>query len=241
MTKEEKTGSAEQIDSRPTLISRVTTLIPHPITQALLISIVITSATYVIAIAAGWLKPGELNYFEILAGGLNYIATYLCIKQKRIYALIGIFGSGVWSYVFWTNGLLASSVVNAYLAILLIYGYWRWGKDTNPRPPRHLKVKWVPAYLIFTTLFYLGAVYITNKLGGEFAFWDAAILVLTILAQLLQDQKVITVWFVWGLVNIVGVILYFNSGLYFAVIQQAIFGLANILGYREWKRDLVND
>lgn len=62
---------------------------------------------------------------------------------------------------------------------------------------------------------------------------------LTILAQLLQDQKVIQVWFVWTAVNIIGVVIYWNSGLYFAFIQQAIFGVANYWGWRDWHRSMV--
>ena len=70
------------------------------------------------------------------------------------------------------------------------------------------------------------------------AFWDAAILVFTILAQLLQDQKVIFAWVIWGAVNVAGVILYFNSEIYFAMVQQLIFGFANIWGWMEWRKTM---
>lgn len=209
--------------------------------QAALIAVVLTTTTYALALAIGWLEPGVVNWFEIGAGLLNYAATFLCIKQKRAYALVGILGSITWAYVFFSNNLLASAIVNIYLAGMLVYGYFRWGKDTKSRPVRHLSLKWAPVYVIVTALIYFGAVWITNAFGGSFVFWDAAILVFVILAQLLQDQKIITAWIVWTLVNIVGVILYFNTEIYFAMIQQVIFGFANIWGWVEWKRTMKRE
>jgi nicotinamide mononucleotide transporter len=206
--------------------------------QAAIIAVMFTGTTYALALTLGWLTPQTLNWFELVAGALSYVATFLCIKQKRAYAIVGIVGSILWAYVFWSNDLLASAVVNAYLAIILIYGYWRWGKDTNPRPVHHLAWKWVPVYALSTAVIYFGAVWITDALGGKMAFWDAAILVFTILAQLLQDQKVIFAWVVWGAVNVAGVILYFNTEIYFAMVQQLIFGFANIWGWMEWKKTM---
>jgi len=210
----------------------------NPFIQAALVAVILTSLSYLAAVALGWIAPGSLNGMEILAGGLNYVATFLCIKQKRSYALVGVVGSAAWSYVFFSQGLIASGAVNLYLVLTLIYGYWRWGKDGSTRPVRYLQLKWAPVYLGATGLIYLGAVWLTQSLGGSFVFWDAAILVLTILAQLLQDQKIILAWVVWTLVNIVGVILYFNSGIYFALMQQLVFGLANIWGWIEWRKTM---
>ena len=220
------------------LSARIPVKFKNAFLQAILLAALFTGATYALALALGWLTPGTLNWFELAAGALNYVATFLCIRQKRAYALVGIVGSALWAYVFWSNDLLASAVVNAYLAIMLIYGYWRWGKDTDPRKVHQLSWKWIPVYAIATVLIYLGAVWITDALGGKMAFWDAAILVFTILAQLLQDQKVIFAWIVWGAVNIAGVVLYYNSGIYFAMVQQVIFGLANIWGWIEWKKTM---
>lgn len=210
----------------------------NPFIQAGLVAAMLTSLTYLVAVALGWIIPGSLNGMEIVAGALNYAATFLCIKQKRSYSLLGIVGSAAWSYVFFSQGLIASGAVNLYLVFTLVYGYWRWGEDGLTRPVRHLQLKWAPVYIGATALIYFGAVWLTHALGGSFVFWDAAILVLTILAQLLQDQKIILAWVIWTSVNIVGVILYFNSGIYFALMQQLIFGLANIWGWIEWRKTM---
>ena len=211
---------------------------PNVWVAAALIALTLSGLTYALALSLSWIQVGEFSTMEIFAGTLNYAATFLCIKQRRNYALVGIVGSASWSYVYFSNDLLASGTVNLYLALMLVYGWWRWGKDTNSRKVHNLGLKWVPVYLVVTALIYGGAVWITSALGGRFAPLDAGILVLTILAQLLQDQKVIQAWFVWTAVNVIGVIIYWRSGLYFAFIQQAIFGLANYWGWVDWHRSM---
>ncbi len=217
------------------------TVVKNDYLLGLIIALAITGATYAIAVPLGWQDGANLDYIAVGASVLNYIATFLTIKQRRFYAIVGIVGSALWAWDFLQANLLASAVTNAYLAIWLIYSWWRWGKDTNTRKVHHLSLKWAPVYLVLTVATYFGAVWINNALGGSFAFWDSAILVLTILAQLLQDQKVILCWVVWMGANIIGVWEYFANGLYFAAVQQVLFGLSNIWGWVEWQKTMKAD
>lgn len=205
--------------------------------QAFLIAVALVVSTYALAYSLGWIQ-GDPNWWEIAASGLNYGATYLSIKQKRFFYLLGITASGIYAYVYGDAGLIASAVLSAYLTISLIYGFLRWGGDKKTRPVHRIQGWWWLAYIGATGVFYGGAVLITTALGGSFAPFDAAILVLTILAQFMLDNKVIETWAVWTLVNIVGVGLYFTAGLHFAAIQQLIFGFANLWGFLAWKKTM---
>lgn len=207
--------------------------------NAVLIALTLTSVTYLLAYEVGWVS-GEPNWLEVGAAGLNYGATYLSIKQKRLFYLIGVLASALYAVVYGQYGLLASSVLSMYLTISLFYGYWRWGKDSNTRPVHHIKGWWWVAYIMATAVFWLGAFLTVRALGGSFAPWDSAILILTIAAQFMLDNKVIETWAVWTLVNIVGTIVYFNSELYFAAVQQVLFGVANLWGYLAWRKTMVS-
>ena len=212
------------------------TLFRNVFVQAALIAVVLTTATYILAFSVGWVT--EPNWLEILASGLNYGATYLSIKQRRFFYVIGIGASAIYAVVYGQSGLLASAVLSMYLTTSLVYGFLRWGGDGNTRPAHHLSWKWLPVYVAITAIFYTGAVITVSLLGGSFAFWDSAILVLTILAQFLLDNKVMETWIVWTLVNIVGTIIYFQSGLYFAAVQQVLFGMANLWGWLSWRKTM---
>lgn len=226
--------------SIPYIPSRPIAVFKNDYVTAALLAVSLTAATYLLAFSLGWVS-GQPNWLEVLASGMNYAATYLSIKQRRFFYMIGVAASAIYAVVYGQAGLLASAVLSLYLTLSLIYGFFRWGKDSDSRPVHHLSWKWLPVYLLVTVGFYAGASFTVHALGGTFAFWDAAILVLTILAQFMLDQKVIQTWIVWTLVNIVGVVLYFSSGLYFAAMQQLIFGLANAAGWYFWKRSMDLD
>ncbi|QIG57946.1 hypothetical protein SEA_PAULODIABOLI_262 [Microbacterium phage PauloDiaboli] len=204
---------------------------------AAVIALGLSGATFALAYAAGWLS-GAPNWFEVAGATINYGATYLSIKQRRFTYALGFAASAAFAIAYFQYGLLASAILSAYLVGQLVYGYFRWGPDAESRPVH--KFKWGNwwMYALATVLTYAGAVAVSTAFGGQFAFWDGAILVLTILAQFLLDNKVLAAWFVWTAVNVVGVTLYATAGAPFAAIQQLIFGLANIWGYLAWKKTM---
>lgn len=222
----------------PTRTSGLVRFFKHDFTLAALIGITLTTATFLLAYSVGWLTDAP-NWFEVAASTLNYGATFLAIKQRRGVYVLGFVASGLFAVAYFQYNLLASSFLSLYLVGQLIYGYFRWGPDAASRPVHKFQWKWAWAYALATIGTYAGAVIIVTLLGGSFAFWDAAILVLTILAQWLMDNKVLSSWFVWTAVNVIGVTLYATAGAPFAAVQQLIFGLANIYGFFLWRRSML--
>lgn len=204
--------------------------------MAALIALVATGLTFLGLLLFAPAGTYTFSWLEITAVALNYGATYLSIKRRRFFYLIGIVASAMYAVVYGQVGLLASAVLSMYLTLSLVYGWLRWGKDTKSRPIHHISLKWVPAYIAATLVFWFGAFLIVRALGGELPFWDAWILVLTILAQFMLDNKVIETWFVWVAVNIFGFFVYANYELWFATVQQVLFGLANVWGYLAWRK-----
>ena len=204
---------------------------------AAVIAIAASGLTFALAYSLGWLT-GAPNWFEVGAATLNYGATYLSIKQRRFAYTLGFLASAGWAVAYYQYNLLGSAILSLYLVGQLVYGYFRWGPDGKSRPVHRFEWKWWWAYGLATVLTYLGAVGIITLFGGSFAFWDGAILVLTILAQFLLDNKVLASWYVWGAVNIIGVVLYSTAGAPFAAVQQFVFGIANIWGYLAWKKSM---
>src|SRR6478735_2827224 len=221
----------------PTPLSPVARFFRNDFVIAALIAVVLSGLTFALAYSVGWLTA-EPNWFEVAGATINYGATYLSIKQRRFAYALGFAASAAFAVAYFQYGLLASSLLSLYLVGQLVYGYFRWGPDANSRPVHKFQWKWAWAYALATVLTYLGAVGLVTLLGGQFAFWDAAILILTILAQFLLDNKVLASWFVWGAVNVIGVTLYFTAGAPFAAVQQLIFLFANIPGFILWKRSM---
>ena len=74
--------------------------------------------------------------------------------------------------------------------------------------------------------------------GGTFAAVDSVILVGSILAQFLLDNKKVETWIVWFAVNVVAIWLYLTSGLAIAGLQYVLFLVTAVLGLRQWWRAL---
>ncbi len=195
----------------------------------------LTAFSIGIALGFGWISSTNLNWFEIAATFFNYASFYLCVKQRRAYYLIGILGYIAFVVVYLQANLLASTALSAYLSVALIVGFFMWRRDDNTLPVSRIEAKWWPVYIGATILAYVGASAIVTALGGTFPFWDAFILIFTILAQFMLDRKKIENWFVWIVfVNGVGTVLYFSTGLYLVAVQQLLFGLFSAWGWYEW-------
>jgi nicotinamide mononucleotide transporter len=91
-------------------------------------------------------------------------------------------------------------------------------------------------YLLATGAAYAGALGLNTHFGGSFAWTDTVILVLTILAQFLLDNKKLENWAVWAVVNVFAIYTYFTAGLFIVGVQY-IFFLANTLyGWYVWNQ-----
>ncbi|MEI7742688.1 MAG: nicotinamide riboside transporter PnuC [Chloroflexota bacterium] len=203
------------------------------VVDSLWIASVLTGGSYLLAGALGWITA--VNALEAFAVFTSYACTWLCVKQRRFNYAIGAMSTAAYCVLFWNQGLVASAALNAYLTPSLIYGWWRWRADAETRPVTHVEVRRLPVYLGVTALAYVGAVAIAGALGGTFAAADSVILVGSILAQFLLDNKKVETWFVWFAVNLVAIWLYLSSGLAIAGLQYVLFLATAVLGFWHWR------
>lgn len=202
--------------------------------DAVVIGVVLTALSYIVGLSAGWIN--DINNLEVFAVFTSYLSTWLCVVEKRFNYVAGAISSVAYALLFVQADLVASAILNFYLAPTLVYGWFRWGKDTVTRPVRHVQLKMVPVYLLVTGLGYLGALGVARLAGGTLALTDSMILVGTILAQFLLDNKKIETWFVWAVVNVFAIYTYFNVDLQLVGFQYIFFLLNTIVGYVAWNK-----
>lgn len=203
---------------------------------AVVIGLVLTSLSYGVALAAGWVDG--INALEAFAVFTSYASTYLCVVEKRFNYVFGAISTAAYSVLFFQWDLIGSAVLNAYLAPSLLYGWFRWRKDEVTRPVGHVQVKWLPVYIAITAVAYFGGTAIVKALGGQMATWDVVILVGSILAQFLLDNKRIETWMVWAVVNVAAIYVYFSSGLFLAGFQYIFFLANTVFGYVMWHKSM---
>lgn len=196
------------------------------------LAVLFTSLSYFVGFQMGWLT--ELNWLEVFAVATSYSTTYLCVVQKRLNYPIGVVSVAAYSYLFFLGGLYSSAALNVYLIPTLIWGWFRWGKDTNTRPVSLVSWKWWPVYLGLTLATWYGLVTLSIYMGATLPLADTAILALSILAQFLLDQKKLETWAFWAVVNILAVPTYFYAGLPLVAFQYVLFLLNTVYGFVMW-------
>lgn len=204
------------------------------LTVSFVVATVLTGASYVAGLAYGWID--DISWLEAFAVFTSYSCTYLCVRQSRLNYPIGAISTVALSVLFWQQGLYSSAALNAYLAPALAYGWWRWGDDRDTRPVSRLAFDWwLLAYAGMTGGTYVALRLISDALGAALAPLDSAILVLSILAQLLLDNKKIETWAVWAIVNVIAIWTYWEAGLVVVALQFVFFLANTIYGWASWQ------
>lgn len=218
-----------------------TSSLRRDILEGIAIGITLTVLSYATGVAFGWIQLSQLNILEVFAVLTSYCCTYLCVKQRRINYPIGVISSAAYAILFLQSGLLASALLNAYLVPTLVYGWIRWRKDIQARPVTRVRLRTIPIYVLVALLGYGGAALISQQLGGTMAWSDSLILIGTILAQFLLDNKKLETWGIWALVNVFAIYTYATNGLSLVAFQYVFFLANTLYGYITWKRSMDHE
>ena len=211
------------------------------VVESVVIAVGLRAASYLIGGWAGWITLSTINWLEVFAVFTSYSCTYLCVRERRINYPIGVISSAAYALLFLQSGLLASAVLNAYLVPTLIYGWIRWRKDEQTLPVTHVRIKMIPIYVVVGLVGYGGASLLSAQLGGTMAWTDSVILIGTIIAQFLLDNKKLENWLLWAIVNIFAIYTYATTGLPLVALQYVLFLGNTLYGYIMWKRSMNND
>jgi nicotinamide mononucleotide transporter len=201
------------------------------------VATVLTGLSYAVGSGMGWIT--ELNMLEVFSVWTSYSCTFLCVMQSRLNYPIGAISVASLMVLFFNQGLFASAILNLYLIPTLVYGWFRWRPDVVTKPVSRLGWnRWLFAYAAFTALAYGFCLAVNNFFNATLSYPDTAILVLSILAQFLLDNKKIETWMVWAVVNVLAIVTYWNAGLPL-VSFQFMFFLANTLyGWWSWNKSM---
>ena len=204
------------------------------ITQGVVIGVILTALSYGVGLGAGWIS--SLSWLEVFAVFTSYVCTFLCVMERRINYPIGAISTLAYCVLFYQYGLVASTGINAFLTVYLIYGWLRWKSDEDTRPITPMSIKdWV-LHLAVAGVGYLIIVWIASALGGTLAWTDSVIFPLTVLAQFMMDNKKFENWYVWAVLNGFAIYTYFAAGLTLVGFQYIFFFLNCFYAIYMWKR-----
>ncbi|MFC5547076.1 nicotinamide riboside transporter PnuC [Massilia aerilata] len=151
----------------------------------------------------------------------------------------GIAGTALFGLLFAQNRLYADVALQVFFVVTGIVGWWKWlrGRHGEPLPVTHAgagSLLWILPLGLGATAAY-GAMlhHFTNAYAP---FIDSAVLVFSIIGQLLMMQRRVENWGFWLLVNTIATPLYFSRGLHLTAVLYAGFWINALVSWRNWHK-----
>ncbi|MEU4543513.1 nicotinamide riboside transporter PnuC [Nonomuraea dietziae] len=187
---------------------------------------------------------GTPVYWTDLIGNVAALATVVLAMRRSMWTWPVQLTGAVLLFIASINAHITGNALKQVLfGALAVYGWYKWtrgrrddgGLAVRPATGRErtaligaMVVGTVAIALLFTWLNSLG-------LHISWAPWpDAYIFVGSAVATFAQGRALLDFWWIWVLVDLVGVPLAFTSGLVVSGVVYAVFLVLVILGFRSW-------
>lgn len=180
---------------------------------------------------------------EIAATALTLVCVILAVKRSLWQFPTGILGTALGFFVFWKAGLISSAILQPIFIAVQVYGWWFWLRGDSSRAPLIRATSPILVILICLgalALAALGAWMLAAWTTAAMPLGDAAILALSIVAQLLLSLKRIENWPVWIVINALSVYVYGSQGLWLYTGLYAFFFFNAFWGWWEWRKELLS-
>lgn len=192
------------------------------------------------------------NIWEIFSLVTGVIYVLLEVRQKNAMWILGMLTSAATVYVFFEQGLYASSALNVYYFVIAFWGLYQWRKDAGKlaslngasscedgHDSIHLTrlpaatVWWSLAVVLFGTALLVS---VMDLLEDSMSVMDASVAVLSAIATWWLGRSYLQQWFLWIAADVLTMAMCLSQGLYFMTVLYAAYTAVAVYGYFYWKR-----
>lgn len=177
---------------------------------------------------------------EVAANAFTALAIVLAGRNNVHTWWTGIVGCTLFGVLFAQNRLYADVVLQAFFVGTSILGWWKWvrGGDLGAAlPVTHASlasILWtVPAGVLATAAYGALLHYYTNAYSP---FFDSAVLVFSVIGQIMMMQRRVENWAFWVLVNTIAAPLYLSRGLALTAALYAGFWVNALVSWHTWRK-----
>jgi nicotinamide mononucleotide transporter len=183
----------------------------------------------------------ETSWIELLAAALALAYVPLAIGQRLSCWAAAFVSSVLYVWVFFNSHLYMESALQAYFAVMAVYGFWQW---QHGRGGGALQVtRWPFVRHAFALLGIVAAAAINAYFLARFTpaanpFIDSMVTWSSVFTTFLVARKVYENWHWWLVIDSVSLCLYFTRHLYLTMLLYAVYVALCVIGMREWRRSL---
>lgn len=200
-----------------------------------------TVASYLVAarLGADVAATSAVEYGGVL---FNFACVWSTARQNPWAWLFGAVGVVLLGVLFWQIALYSSMVMSlVYYLPIQFWGLWCWlkgGADgQGAKVSRSTAKEWLAVALIAPAAIYVWGAMLGTYTEAAYVYLDASVFGLSIVAQYLLTNKRVESWLFWGVINVLSVILYWQTGVFVLAVQYALFFIHAVYGGTLWTRD----
>ncbi len=169
------------------------------------------------------------------------IANIVLLARRSIWNYpFGIIMVSLYAWVFYGAKLYSDVILQVFFFVVQIYGWAHWlgrrdaaGLVIVERISRRAGI--ASAAIAITGAALMGTL-MARFTDASFPYWDASILSLSVVAQILLARRILENWLVWIVVDALAIGLYATKGLYPTAVLYAVFFIIAAIGYVGWRR-----
>lgn len=196
----------------------------------------------------------DMSVWEIIGTVLGVIGVWLMIRQNIWGWPVGLVQVAVYAWVFYTAKLYSDTILQVAFFLIQAYGWWHWlhgekkqaallrqGSDRQAAlPVTRLTSAAIGAWILTGAVLTAGWGWFMHRTtDAALPWWDAFILVFSLIAQWLQARKNLENWPAWVVVNTVAIGVYWAKDLRLTSGLYLIFWVMALWGWTAWSRTMT--
>lgn len=205
----------------------------------------------------------DLSWIEAVGTLAGLLCIWLASKEKIINYPFGLLNVVLFAIIFFQIQLYASLLLQLFFFAANLYGWYAWSRQTSDNQTA-LRIRWLslPSAIgwglacvvgIALMTLYINPVFgfltriAVNLMQGmgmqvamptlqpdAFPFWDACLMVLSIVAMILMTRKYVENWLLWVVVNVISVMIFARQGVWAMSLEYMILTVIALNGTRLW-------
>lgn len=183
-----------------------------------------------------------MSIWEIIGTVLGVIGVWLMIRQNISGWPVGLVQVAVYAWVFFDAKLYSDAILQVAFFLIQAYGWWHWWRGRTPAkvlPVTQLGPEAAAGAVVAGVVLTAGwGMFMHRTTDAALPYWDAFILVFSLIAQWLQARKKLECWPGWLVVNTVAIGVYWVKDLRLTAGLYVIFWGMALWGWCEWRRSM---
>lgn len=190
------------------------------------------------------LTPAQSQWIEWTGAIFNLLFLIFLIQRKVICWIFGILGSllvvALWGS--YEKRLYSEAILYLIYALLGVYGWIRWRKDSKPNQEIPVQ-RWTIQKILLGTVFgILGSVslgtFMSRYTDADLPWVDATTSSFSLVATYMEAQRVLQGWWFWILLNTASVFIYHYKDSNVLAGQMVVYAVLSVVGLIQWRRTI---